>query len=47
MDTKLANLSAVLDINNTTATGKISAIEAAVIHVTESLVKLGYTIKAL
>jgi hypothetical protein len=46
-NTKLSNLSTALDTNNTTAAGKISAIEAAVAHITESLVELGYTVKAL
>ncbi len=46
-NTKLSDLSTTLDTNNTTTSGKILAIEAAVAHITESLVELGYTVKAL
>ncbi|PMD33497.1 hypothetical protein L207DRAFT_518238 [Hyaloscypha variabilis F] len=46
-NTKLSDLSTTLDTNDTTTSGKISAIEAAVAHITESLVELGYTVKAL
>jgi hypothetical protein len=46
-NTKLSDLSTALDTNHATAAGKITAIEAAVAHITESLVELGYTVKAL
>ena len=46
-NTKLSDLSTLLDANNTTTAGKISSIEASVALITESLVELGYTVKAL